>query len=126
MASVTLYDQFYVSVDGQLLAENQELSISLEGDDQDVMTIVKGFAGETPSPKKVVVSLKNAVPSTGFEFDFWGAALRKSKHKLRLQSASTGKSLTSEGSFRKPKIEAGVGKSVQNDVEFHGGPGDWQ
>jgi hypothetical protein len=95
----------------------------LESDDQDVLTIVKGFAGQTPSPKKTVASLKNVVPPAGFEFDAFQKQNDSEIVELKLQSALTGVSLTASGFIRKSKISAGVGKTAMLDFEFHGGAG---
>lgn len=126
MASVSLYDQFYVFADGSLLVENQTIELSLESDDQDVMTIVKGFAGQTPSPKKIMASFQNVIPSEGFEFDAMAYQLYSTPTTFRFQSAATGKSLISTGFIRKAKVSAGVGKTTEQTFEFHGGPGLFQ
>jgi len=125
MASVTLYDQFFVFANGALLSENQQVELTLESDDQDVMTVAKGFAGQTPSPKKVMANLTNVVPSSGFEFDAFQKANDSEIVEMKFQSAATGKSLISEGFIRKPKISSGVGKTVEFSFEFHGGPGNF-
>ncbi len=124
--AASVYDQLYVYLDGNLLMENVSLSIDLEGDDQDVLTIAKGWAGQTPSPKKTMAQLANVIPPEGQEVDAWKASLLSEKHKMRFQSAATGKTLESEGFIRKPKIAAGVGKTADQNFEFHGTPGLWQ
>jgi hypothetical protein len=123
MASVSIYDQFYVFAGGILLAENQSVELNLESDDQDVFTIAKGFAGQTPSPKKVMASFENVIPPAGFEFDAFQKQSDSERVEMKFQSALTGKSLTSEGFIRKAKISAGVGKTTSFSFEFHGGAG---
>ncbi len=122
----SVYDQLFVDLDGALLMENVTLAIDLEGDDQDVLTIAKGWAGQTPSPKKTMIQLGNVIPPEGQEVDAWKATLLSEKHKIRVTSGATGKSLVSEGFIRKPKISAGVGKTADQSFEFHGTPGLWQ
>jgi len=126
MPAVTIYDQFYVRINGALLAENQEVELSLESDDQDVFTIAKGFAGQTPSPKKVMASLTNVIPPAGFEFDAFQKQTDSEVVTAQFQSASTGKSLTSQGFIRRARIGAGVGRTASLSFEFHGGPGLFQ
>ena len=120
-----IYEQVYVSKDGALLVELTEIELSLDGDDQDVFTIAKGWSGQTPSPKKVMASLTNVVPTNGQEVDAFEAALLSKEVKMKFQFGGSGKSLTSKGFLRKPKISAGVAKTVTQTFEFHGGPGKW-
>ena len=125
MGSVSLYDQIFVFKDGSLLSELTEIELTFEGDDQDVFTIVKGFAGQSPSPKKVMATLTNVVPTDGQEVDAFEATLQSKKVKIKFQFGGSGKSLTSEGFIRKPKLSAGVAKTVSQTFEFHGGAGTW-
>jgi hypothetical protein len=125
MASVSLYDQIYCSKDGSLLQELTEIELTFDGDDQDVFTIAKGFAGQSPSPKKVMCTLTNVVPTDGQEVDAFEAALLSKKVKMKFQFGGSGKALTSEGFIRKPKLSAGVAKTVSQTFEFHGGAGTW-
>ncbi len=121
-----LYDQIYVQADGNLLVELTEIEMSLDGDDQDVFTIAKGWSGQTPSPKKVMATLTNVVPALGQEVDAFEKSLTSKKVKMRFQFGGNGKALSSEGFLRKPKLSAGVAKSVTQTFEFHGGPGTWK
>ncbi len=125
MSSVSVYDQMVVRANGQLLVENQQINLTLQGDDQDVMTIAKGFAGQTPSPKKVMADFTNVVPPTGFEFDAFQKCNDSEKVTMEFEIISSGKRLTSEGFIRNPKTGAGVGKTLEQSFEFHGGPGNW-
>ena len=125
MSTPQVYDQVYVFKDGGLLQENVSIEITLEGDDQDVMTIAKGFAGQSPSPKKVMATLNNVCPPKGQEVDAFEASLLSTVVTMKFQFAASGKSLTSKGFIRKPKIGGGVGKTVDQTFEFHGGPGKW-
>jgi hypothetical protein len=124
--SAQVYDQLYIFWNGDLLQENTSAEIDLDGDDQDVLTIPKGWAGQTPSPKKTMVRLGNVVPPTGQEVDAWEYALTSKKGTMRVTSGATGKSITSEGFIRKPKLSAGVGKNVDQNFEFHGTPAGWK
>ena len=59
------YDQFLVIVDGQLLGEADSVEWRNENSGQDVLTLVKGFAGQTPGPHKTVASISGFVPAAG-------------------------------------------------------------
>lgn len=117
------YSQYVVYIDGLLLAENTEVDFGLEGDDQDVFTIVQGFSGQSTSPKKIVANFTDMVPLPGLAFDSFTAALEGRQVEVRFVQIGSGNTVTSQGFIRKPKITAGVGKASNNAYEFHGGPG---
>jgi hypothetical protein len=123
--SIGVYDQVFQYINGALLAENTTITLALEGQEQDVNTIVKGFSGQTPGPTKVVASCSNVIPISGFEVDTWNMQLNSVKVEMKFQFGGSGKALTSEGFIRGNKIEGGVGNTTGLDFEFHGGPGGW-
>ena len=51
-----LYDKVYIYINGKLLAENTSVSTSLESDQQEVKTLVRGFAGISPTVLLPVIS----------------------------------------------------------------------
>lgn len=120
--ALDLYDQVYVFVDGALLSEALTVATGLESDDQDVATMVKGFAGLTPGPQRRTVKVENAVPSAGFEYPFEKKYKDRSVVQIKLQSGSTGKSMVSDGFFTGVNVDAGVGKSTSVSFEFKGEP----
>lgn len=120
--SADIYDQAYVSLDGLLLGEATTISTSLEGDDQDVVTLVKGFAGQTPSPRKRVTSIENHVLTTGFEYPFEKKQRDSVVVTMGVQLGGSGKKLATKGFLRNVKVEAGVGKSLMVSFEHHGEP----
>lgn len=123
MADPQLYDQYYVYANGALLAENTSLDIELQGEDQEILTTAKGFAGMTPSPRKVMIQAENVVPPTGFEFDVFQKFNDSELVELKVQSGATGKVLCSKGFIQSPKTTGGVGKTVSLSFTFKGGPG---
>ncbi len=122
MAALDIYDQIYVFINGQLLVESTTMQTGLESDDQKVLTLVKGFAGITPSPDVRVAKVENVVPSTGFEFDFEKAKKERQLIELKLQSGATGKTMISKGFLMHVSIESGVGKTTQVSFDFAGEP----
>lgn len=120
--ALDVYDQIYLYINGKLMVESISVQTGLESDDQKVMTLVKGFAGITPSPDVRTVKVENAVPSTGFEFDFERAKKERWLVEVRLQSGATGKSMTSKGFILHVSIEAGVGKQLMVSFDFVGEP----
>jgi hypothetical protein len=123
--SVGIYDQMFQYVNGALLAENTTVKLALEGTEVDVMTIVKGFAGQTPGPTKVTASCENVIPVSGFEVNTWNMQLNSEIVEMKFQFGGSGISLTSEGFIRGNVIDAGVSATSGITFEFHGGPGEW-
>jgi hypothetical protein len=117
-----LYDQAVMFLNGALLTDNTTVSVSYEGDDQDVMTIPKGWAGITPSPRKLMVKFELLIPKDGPEFDLIGKFLNSEKVTLGLQLLGSGKKVTSDGYLRNPNMEFGVGQTAKISCEFHGEP----
>lgn len=125
---MAVYDQIAVRINGKLLAENVKVDIQLESSDQDVFTIIQNtLAGQTPGPKKVVGKLDNVVPPTGFEFDAFQKCNDSEEVTVQYIQMSSGKSLTSEGTFvRNPSLSSGVGQTQAFNFELHGKTANWQ
>lgn len=122
--ALDLYDQVFVEVNGKVLSENTSVTTGLVGDDQDVETTVKGFAGISPSPKKRTITCENVVPATvGLEADFEQWFLDSTEITIRLTLGGSGKSVVSKGFLKKPAdIQSGVGKTTTVSFEFTGTP----
>lgn len=115
----------YLFVDGALLKENTSVDINWDGDDQDVQTTAKGWAGISPSPVSLSINVENVIPPAGFEFDAAKAFVEKTEHEIKCMSGATGKSLVSKGYVRQPKLASGVGKVTQYTWGFKGTPATW-
>lgn len=121
-----IYDQAYVFLNGQLLAEATSVETSIENQDQDVMTLVKGFAGQTPSPKKRTTRIDNVQTVSGFEFDFEGKELSSEVVELKVQLGGSGLSAVSNGFLRNVSVSSGVGQTMTVSFEHHGEPAAFQ
>tara|TARA_B100001123_G_C15073043_1_gene932381 strand:+ start:313 stop:690 length:378 start_codon:yes stop_codon:yes gene_type:complete len=117
-----IYDQAYIFLNGQLLAEATSVESSIENQDQDVMTLVKGFAGQTPSPKKRTTRCDNVQTVAGFEFDFEQKEIDSEVVELKVQLGGSGLSAVSNGFIRNVSISSGVGQTMTVSFEHHGEP----
>lgn len=117
--ALEVYDNAWVYIGGKLLEESTSVETNIENNDQDVFTLRKGFAGETPSPKKRVTTIENAQPRTGFEFEFEKAELECWIVPLGIQLGS-GKMMLADGFIRNVRLSAGVGQSTTVSFEHHG------
>lgn len=120
--ALDLYDQVFMEVNGKLLAENTSVSTGITGDDQQVLTTVKGYNGISPAPKMRTISAENVIPSTkGIELDFEQWFLDSTELTIRLVLGGSGKSTISKGFLTKPAdISAGVGQTTKLSFEFTG------
>ena len=117
---MALYDQIFLFINGQLMAENTQIDTELSSDVQQVMTIVKQFAGITPSPIVRTVTGENVIPLTGFEFDFEQKFIDSEEVEIMLQQGGSGKKTTSKGYFTGVPVSAGVGKTATVSFSFVG------
>lgn len=122
-----LYDQMYVSLDGKLLAENTSIGTELTGQQQEVETLVRGFAGISPGPDKRTISFENVIPISGMEFAIEQAYLNKAELSVRLQQGGSGRKYEGKG-FVQPgiKIDSGVGKTTTLSFSMVCDPGAFE
>jgi hypothetical protein len=69
MANLQLYALFYVYIDFQLLAEEQEVTVSRNTHANIVNTVPKGMAGVSPGSPMCQYNVKQAIPQDGSGFD---------------------------------------------------------
>jgi hypothetical protein len=67
--ALQIYSSSAVYINNSQLTENASVTVDRESGMQRVLTIAKGFAGVSPGARLAMVTIKNAVPSVGFEFD---------------------------------------------------------
>ncbi len=123
---MALYDSCFLYVQGSLLAENTSVEISIEGDNVAILTTVKGYAGESPSPKMTMIQADNVVPVTGFEVDIIQKFLDSEEVEVMVQFGGNGKKLKSKGTLLAPKVSSGVGKPTTMSFGFRGTPGKFE
>lgn len=118
--SLSIYGQAVVYIEGQLLTESTEIESTMENNDQDVMTILKDFAGVTPSPQKRVTRVTGAVSVAGFEVDLEALQKNRTVTKCGVQLIGSGDTANSLGFIRNVSVKAGVGQTMTVSFEHHG------
>lgn len=63
------YSKVSIYVNSFLLAEAVDVQVSRQTNSSQIITIEKGYAGESPGAAMCTISVKNAVPSSDFELD---------------------------------------------------------
>ena len=115
-----LFGQYVLFIDGLLLAHCTAVDTELTSDDQDVLTVVLGLAGVTPSPDMRSISCTNVSPVEGEDFDFEQAKLNRTVLKLTLQQVGSGKKTTSTGLIRRVRRRGAVGETSNVEFDFTG------
>jgi hypothetical protein len=71
------YSLAFVTVNGPLLSQEQDVTITRTTNAVPVSTVVIGYAGDSPGAPMAEIDVQNAVPAIGFEFDpsKWMASL---------------------------------------------------
>lgn len=113
-----LYGQLYPYFDGALCPDAIEVTVGYESDQQEVSTLVKGFAGISPGPVKLVVTYSGAVPvGDTFAQKATTAFVNSAEVPIRIVSVA-GQKIETTGFIRPgAKIAAGVGKTTTFDFE---------
>lgn len=69
MANLQLYTAAFVYVNGALLAEEASVTVNRSTNSQQVITVAKGYAGESPGAAMCEITVESAVPAADFELD---------------------------------------------------------
>lgn len=122
MAAV--YDNIFAYVDGKLLAENTKVTLAGEPDDQIVDTTVKGYAGISPTAKRLRISLENVSPPTGDEVPWFERYFKSTPVEVKLQKGN-GEKLTTNGFIQSPSTTAGVSTTTATSLVIVCDPAWW-
>lgn len=69
MANLQLYTAAFVYVNGALLSEEASVTVSRATNSQQVITVAKGYAGESPGAAMCEITVESAVPAGDFELN---------------------------------------------------------
>lgn len=107
-----------IFVNNRLLAEASKCTPRISSNDNEVNTMVKGFAGFSDGPGKVEITIENAVPKKGYEFDFVDAV--NNKKTVTLTVISGGRRQTTTGRFLTAEWSNDVGSSTVLTASYTG------
>lgn len=80
-------------VNGTLMFQNQDLDIDIPDNATDVPTIAGGMQGVAPGPGQTSISITNAIPRAGFDFDFAEAKENFAELDIKVQQLGNPKTL---------------------------------
>lgn len=108
----------YVLFQGRPVLQASTISMDIQTDNKDVNTLLLDRAGHSAGPIKVVISVNNAIPQAGPEFDWVAVSLAQVEVPLGFVIA--GKTYNCEGDIRSVKIDTSTDKANELSFEFHG------
>jgi hypothetical protein len=111
-----------VAVNGRILADATKLGIKISTNDNDVVTMRKGWAGTSDGAMTTDITIDSAVPRKGLESD-WIMLITKRK-PVSITCKVAGKRITVTGKFRDLDINQDVSSPAGVTVVFKGGEPD--
>lgn len=124
MANVQIYSLMYCLVEGALLTEEASINAVRETGSQAVLTVAKGYAGESPGAATIEIDVTNAVPAADFEYD--AGQHMKTLTAVEIGLLMAGKQLTAKGFIIRDSFKHSVNSESQYDFKFRGGFEEWQ
>lgn len=124
MANLQNYSLAYVTVNGSLLTEHASMDITRSTGSQAVMTVAKGYAGESPGASTVEIDITNAVPSADFEFN--PGPFMKALQPVEIGIIVASKTLVAKGFIISDAIKHSVNSESTLSFKFRGQFADFE
>jgi len=115
---MALYSQMYMTVDGILLFENQDLEVDFPDTDTDVDTVLGGAAGVSPGPDKCMITVNDAVKSAGCTINLGKA--KRQRTELQVVVGRIGNANQLKGTFlvRSVNFKSGTAQATVQNATF--------
>lgn len=94
------------------------ITYNVETDNKDVNTLSLGRAGFSAGPRKVQVSVDNAIPAAGMELDWPGIA--EAQEQVSLGFVIAGVTRNAQGDVRSVRVTTSTEQANSVSFEFHG------
>lgn len=124
--ALQVYEQYAIKINGVLLSDNISLNITGVGQDQDVETTPKGFAGQSSSPRKLQIEPTDALSGAGEAIDVWGLWNAGATVEVEVIRLLANTRLKTTGFLRDPKSQAGVGRTTEVSWMLMCEPAEWE
>ncbi len=114
-----------VRIHGLLLIEEQEVTIDRDSRSQEMNTVAKQYAGESPGAGIMTIDVVEAVPALEFELN-WGTHFVKLQDEVEIQLEKPGgESLTTTGFIIKDNFRHGVNSPAHVSCHIRATLADW-
>ncbi len=122
--STQLYSSCEVYIDGAKATEETSVKVTFDSKASVIDTVSRGFAGVSPGSRMITLTVDNAVPSAGFEFDPTISIRDLQVREITLFAA--GKTLTSKGFIMSSSFSHSVNAASTLSFEFSGDYATWE
>ena len=108
----------FVLLGGIPVLQASNITYKVETDNKDVNTLLLGRAGFSAGPRKVQVSVDNAIPAGGLEFNW--VAIANAQAEVSLGFKIAGVTYNARGDVRSVDITTSTDAANKVSFEFHG------
>lgn len=123
VSNLQLYTLANVYVNGSLLAEEASVTVDRATNSQQVITVAKGYAGESPGAAMTELSVENVVPAADFELNpgkFMG-----SMQVVEFSAFAAGRTLTFKGFIVSDNFSHAANSASKLSFKARGSFSDW-
>ncbi len=114
-----------VRINGLLLVEEQEVTIDRDSRSQEMNTVAKQYAGESPGAGIMTIDVVECVPALDFELNF-GSHFVNLQDEVEIQiEIPGGRSLTTRGFIIKDNFRHGVNSPAHISCHIRATLADW-
>jgi hypothetical protein len=114
-----LYSQGQIFADGQLVADATTVKLDFNTNDNPVFTLAKGFAGITPGAGQTGVSIDQAIPRAGYDYDWFQRAVGRTPVEIVAWRGS--KKMNIKGFIQTIGEQLGVNQTSVGSIAIIGG-----
>jgi len=108
----------FVLYNGVPVLQAGSVTYNVETDNKDVNTLLLGRAGFSAGPKKVQISVENAIPASGMELNW--PAIAEAQAQVSLGFVLAGTTYNATGDVRSVRASTSTENANGVSFEFHG------
>ena len=123
------YSQAEVYINGGKLAEEASVTVSRRTNAQNVNTVAKGFAGQSPGAAIIEIKVSNAVPAASFELNpgqFMAMSNGSALGVVEVTIFAAGVTLTTKGFITDDNFSHAVNSEAKLEFSVVCSPADWR
>lgn len=109
---MALFPAQIIKIDGVLLFYNTSINVNWPDNDTDVATIPGGMQGVSPGADVCEITLENAQPVEGADYDFISAKLNRTVVQVECQQIGEVKKIAGEFMVREASRSSGQGQAT--------------
>lgn len=108
----------FVVADGVLAFQNTSIDVDQPDNDTDVQTIPGGQQGSAPGPDVTMISISNAIPKAGADYNWELAKRNRTEVNILCQQIGNTKKLKGKFRVKSYKKSTAVGQPTTESIEM--------